>query len=384
MGLFDFFSSRKSLEDVVRVGKLRAARRILLKGATQTDIEACIGPAVHSRLPMVELLVQHGANVNHQNRDTGRTPLHHAASCGYRDIAMFLIENGADVNAIDHEGRTPLDLTLEMDIISDSFVYAGATRQLPEMPIRQFLVYARTSYARDSVHSDYLAEHRGKTSVAELLKAYGTRRGRVRIPEGLLFQLRLRYPTTSVDELTRQFMIDLIESGTDPFEDMHTLILGEACQKYPEIIAMARQKFGHAGPSRPSTKAEKPHQAGRTEHVITNEEVEKLTEELLKIGQSGGGGVGEWLYMGYQRSRYKGGYHHNGLELRQDGPNEVVTDLRTIEIGKRLCEIGGIELMRANYARIAGKLSLLSIGALADAWEGIGGWSSKEEYPPDY
>jgi hypothetical protein len=114
----------------------------------------------------------------------------------------------------------------------------------------------------------------------------------------------------------------------------------------------------------------------------SGEEIEKLTDELLKIGQSGG--VGEWLDVGYQRSRYTGGYHHDGLELRQDGPNEVVTDPRTIEIGKRLYEIGGIELMRATYARIAGNLSLLSIGALADAWEGIGGWSSKAEYPPDY
>ena len=38
----------------------------------------------------------------------GRTPLHIAAEKGYGDVAMFLIENGADVNLTDANGNTPL------------------------------------------------------------------------------------------------------------------------------------------------------------------------------------------------------------------------------------------------------------------------------------
>ena len=37
------------------------------------------------------------------------TPLHHAASIGYKEIVELLIANGADVNAKDHNGETPLD-----------------------------------------------------------------------------------------------------------------------------------------------------------------------------------------------------------------------------------------------------------------------------------
>ena len=37
------------------------------------------------------------------------TPLHHAAWVGHKAIAELLIENGADVNVKEEDGRTPLD-----------------------------------------------------------------------------------------------------------------------------------------------------------------------------------------------------------------------------------------------------------------------------------
>uniref|UniRef100_A0A182FC99 ANK_REP_REGION domain-containing protein n=1 Tax=Anopheles albimanus TaxID=7167 RepID=A0A182FC99_ANOAL len=58
---------------------------------------------------MVEFLVQKGADVNRKDNE-GWTPLHATASCGFLSIARYLIENGADLAAINSDGELPVDL----------------------------------------------------------------------------------------------------------------------------------------------------------------------------------------------------------------------------------------------------------------------------------
>ena len=41
--------------------------------------------------------------------ETGHTPFHRAASGGYTELVELFIAKGADVNAKDRDGRTPLD-----------------------------------------------------------------------------------------------------------------------------------------------------------------------------------------------------------------------------------------------------------------------------------
>ncbi len=53
------------------------------------------------------LLLEHGANVHHQDA-SGSTPLIIAARVSEPDNVRLLLEHGADVNACNHEGHTPL------------------------------------------------------------------------------------------------------------------------------------------------------------------------------------------------------------------------------------------------------------------------------------
>jgi uncharacterized protein len=63
--------------------------------------------AYRGRAPAVRTLLEQGANVNARN-DDGKTPLICAARAGSRTIVRMLLEGGADVNARDEDGETAL------------------------------------------------------------------------------------------------------------------------------------------------------------------------------------------------------------------------------------------------------------------------------------
>jgi ankyrin repeat protein len=56
---------------------------------------------------VAELLIEHGANVNHATR-SGETPLYKAAGRGRTDLCELFSENGAEIDAADMIGLTPL------------------------------------------------------------------------------------------------------------------------------------------------------------------------------------------------------------------------------------------------------------------------------------
>jgi len=61
---------------------------------------------------VVRLLLERGANPNAKDKD-GETPLHEAAKNGHVDVVKLLLEKGADLNARDYMGRTPLHYAAE-------------------------------------------------------------------------------------------------------------------------------------------------------------------------------------------------------------------------------------------------------------------------------
>ena len=62
---------------------------------------------------IISLLIELGANVNVSEKQTGDTPLHLANEYPKIRVAEVLIANGANVNALNKEGETPLDIRIE-------------------------------------------------------------------------------------------------------------------------------------------------------------------------------------------------------------------------------------------------------------------------------
>ncbi|KAJ0974596.1 hypothetical protein J5N97_016561 [Dioscorea zingiberensis] len=67
---------------------------------------------------MVELLLQYGANVNATDLK-GRTPLHHSIVKGRSVVTKLLLSRGADPHAVDMDGKNPLQHAMESGTIHD-------------------------------------------------------------------------------------------------------------------------------------------------------------------------------------------------------------------------------------------------------------------------
>jgi ankyrin repeat protein len=66
---------------------------------------------------LTRLLLDKGANPNAIENERGLMPLHLAADKGHKAVVELLISRGADVNAKDYYGRTPLSYAEDLGSI---------------------------------------------------------------------------------------------------------------------------------------------------------------------------------------------------------------------------------------------------------------------------
>ncbi|MBI3852683.1 MAG: ankyrin repeat domain-containing protein [Verrucomicrobia bacterium] len=67
---------------------------------------------VHNHKDVAEFLLEHGANVNART-STGITPLHEAAQNGNLEIVKLLLTYKANIRALDNQGWTPFDRAIK-------------------------------------------------------------------------------------------------------------------------------------------------------------------------------------------------------------------------------------------------------------------------------
>ena len=94
-------------------------------GRGGTGLAQAAGANGSAKIPLMELLIQHGADVNAQVTGTktysmrisrapssneGMTALHIAAQSGNAEVVKFLIDKGASTGIVDGNGRKPIDL----------------------------------------------------------------------------------------------------------------------------------------------------------------------------------------------------------------------------------------------------------------------------------
>lgn len=121
------FAVSKGNIDVVRkliTSPFNASVRIKDKrGQVPLHRAAAIGS-----LPITKALVEEGKSPINTSDFTGWTPLYHALAEGHGDVAVYLINHGADLEREDSEGKNPLDVSL--DSKTREFVEAALQNQL--------------------------------------------------------------------------------------------------------------------------------------------------------------------------------------------------------------------------------------------------------------
>lgn len=111
MGLEDELTSAAARGEAARVEEL------LRKGARVNGHNRFGRSALQVMMmgssSVARALLEHGANPNMADRNTGHTPLHDAARAGFLDTARLLVGHNANPQARDNAGCRPRDLAWE-------------------------------------------------------------------------------------------------------------------------------------------------------------------------------------------------------------------------------------------------------------------------------
>lgn len=110
--------------------ELFVARGADINKANSVGEQALLHAAWKGRLAAVRWLVEHGARVNRQGQEWA--PLHYAAFAGHAEVVSYLLEHGADINALSTNGSTPLMMAARegKEAIAKTLLAAGARRDI--------------------------------------------------------------------------------------------------------------------------------------------------------------------------------------------------------------------------------------------------------------
>ena len=114
----DVFCNNNTLQWAAALGDVDTVKNLL---ENQFDIN-CVNSKMQTalwwatwggKLPIVQLLLRLGADLNVQDKQWGWSPLHVAARWGYGEIVAVLVQHGARLALRDDENLSPLDLAVK-------------------------------------------------------------------------------------------------------------------------------------------------------------------------------------------------------------------------------------------------------------------------------
>ncbi|NIM14653.1 MAG: tetratricopeptide repeat protein [Candidatus Aminicenantes bacterium] len=136
--------------------RLDVAKLLASKGARSNFfMDAAMG-----RLKQIKHVVQRNREIINTIDADGWTPLHHAASAGQFEVAAFLIEKGADLNASSNKGDTPLHIA----------VSRGGKKVVKLFIMNRANVNSKNKYGSTPLS---IAKSNGYKKIINLLKKYG-------------------------------------------------------------------------------------------------------------------------------------------------------------------------------------------------------------------
>ncbi len=266
------FSSRKytTLSKAVRAGNKRAVKKMLDKGfdPDKRDPDDSAHPihyALHHGPEMVQILVDHGADVNIPSQKNHSTPLAFVESMGLMDVASILRKAGGRLHTDDEEFTMDPRLRLQIERQLRELVVLARIQfhtESPEAVAERLEEKVNFEFLEDMQPAD---QERTRMEVRALIRkecglkdhldaientAPSPKESKNHIADRKRTQIEAEIEAAvkttgmTVNGLAREFLIDLIKQGENPFDEAPKWILDEAKQKYPDILFLAKKKFG--------------------------------------------------------------------------------------------------------------------------------------------
>jgi ankyrin repeat protein len=238
---YDFYDAVKELdyskmEKFIKEGFDLNSSRNLGEPILNSAIEFAVrSPESGDYFPVVKFLVEHGANVDPPARKHIRKPLGVASYIGNKSMVKYLIQKGADIEASDGNGETPILLAAEGH---------------PNSPENDSVVeYLLKKGANIEVHDEYgrtplfWAVYKGYPKIASLLVKHGANINAVDKTNQTLFQI-FSEQNRLMTERELDILKLLLENGLDINAHPETRkIFLEKLKPYLEVHSLF-EKYG--------------------------------------------------------------------------------------------------------------------------------------------